>query len=98
MLPQGEGIILLDSGQGDGDGTLLSLKQSLDESDRTEQRWQQQGLWNSIVTLPSLFLWPVSLVENCSAWYAVTLDLITTKKNLSNEKTQEREQKPTHAP
>lgn len=38
MLPQGEGIILLDSGQGDGDGTLLSLKQSLDESDRTEQR------------------------------------------------------------
>lgn len=38
MLPQAEGIILLDSGQGDGDGTLLSLKRSLDESDRTEQR------------------------------------------------------------
>lgn len=92
MLPQGEGLILPDSSQGDGDGISLSLKGSL-----TEQRWQQQGLWNSTVTIPSFSLWSPPLVENCSAWYVVTCDLVTKNLNFQ-QKIQERDQKHTHAP
>lgn len=93
MLPQGEGLILLESSQGDGDGISLSLKGSL-----TEQRWQQQGLWNSTVKIPPLSLWSPPLVENCSAWYVVTCDVVTKKPQFPTKKRQEREQKHTHAP